>query len=495
MVSPVLVSTVCSVTRRGRLALRTGALTLLALAVAAAVVAVWQPGGEELPAGLTEEVVATGLMAPTAARFAQDGRIFIAEKSGRVMVLDRFGSKPRVFADLSTQVYDTWDHGLLGLALHPDFPDKPYVYVSYTHNAPIGGKAPRWPSRDGVDICPDPPGIMEDGCISSGRLSVLTAQGDHAVGPERVLIEDWCAQSTTHSVGDIQFGMDGALYMSAGDGAFSAFTDYGQRGDPPNPCGDPPGGVGDTLEPPTAEGGALRAQDLVTPADPVTLDGTLIRVDPETGRGLPDNPLAGSADANARRVIAFGLKNPFRFTFRPGTDEVWLGDVGDEQWEEINRIASKDLPLEDFGWPCYEGDEVQDGYDADLQIATFDQCKRLYAKGPDAVTRPVFAYAHGRPTVPHDRCAIAGAAITGVAFLHDGPYPGELANSLYFSDSSRGCIWAFPLLANGLPDTTRPRTVVRRAGVPVDLQVGPDNHLYWVDIAAGRIVRLAVAKG
>ncbi len=233
------------------------------------------------------------------------------------MVLDRLGSTPRVFADLSTQVYDTWDHGLLGLALHPDFPDKPYVYVSYTHNAPIGGKAPRWPSRDGVDVCPDPPGIQEDGCISSGRLSVLTAQGDHAVGPERVLIEDWCAQSNTHSVGDIQFGMDGALYMSAGDGAFSAFADYGQRGDPPNPCGDPPGGVGDTLEPPTAEGGALRAQDLVTPGDPVTLDGTLIRVDPETGRGLPDNPLAGSADANARRIIAFGLKNPFRFTFRP----------------------------------------------------------------------------------------------------------------------------------------------------------------------------------
>ena len=73
--------------------------------------------------------------------------------------------------------------------------------------------------------------------------------------------------------------------------------------------------------------------------DPVSLDGTIIRVDPATGAGLPDNPLAGSADPNARRIIAYGLRNPFRFTFRPGTHELWVGDVGWSTWEEINRIS------------------------------------------------------------------------------------------------------------------------------------------------------------
>jgi hypothetical protein len=69
-------------------------------------------------------------------------------------------------------------------------------------------------------------------------------------------------------------------------------------------------------------------------------------------RGLSDNPLAGRADANARRIIAFGLKNSFRFTFRPGTNEVSLGDVGDEQWEEIDRVSSKDCRSRtSAGWP------------------------------------------------------------------------------------------------------------------------------------------------
>src|SRR5439155_16304097 len=106
------------------------------------------------------------------------------------------------------------------------------------------------------------------------------------------------------------------------------FNDWGQAGNPPNPCGDPPGGVGVALSPPTAEGGALRSQDLQTSGDPVTLDGSVIRVDPSTGAALPDNPLASSSDPNARRIIAYGFRNPFRWTFRPGTNELWIGDVG-----------------------------------------------------------------------------------------------------------------------------------------------------------------------
>ncbi len=96
--------------------------------------------------------------------------------------------------------------------------------------------------------------------------------------------------------------------------------------------------------------------DLRTTSDSTTLDGSIIRVDATTGSGLPDNPLAASADANARRIIAYGLRNPFRFTFRPGTSELWIGDVGWNEWEEINKVLNPtNAVVENFGWPCYEG--------------------------------------------------------------------------------------------------------------------------------------------
>jgi hypothetical protein len=96
-------------------------------------------------------------------------------------------------------------------------------------------------------------------------------------------------------MGSLAFGQDGALYVSAGDGASFNYVDYGQDGSPLNPCDDPPAGAGGVMSPPTAEGGALRAQDLRTMADPVGLNGALLRVDPVTGAGLPDNPLRRAA--------------------------------------------------------------------------------------------------------------------------------------------------------------------------------------------------------
>jgi glucose/arabinose dehydrogenase len=128
--------------------------------------------------------------------------------------------------------------------------------------------------------------------------------------------------------------------VTGGDGASFNFADWGQDGSPVNPCGDPPGGVGATLTPPTAECGALRSQDLRTTSDPATLDGSVLRLDPLTGAAASGNPLIGSSDLNARRIVAQGLRNPFRMTNRPGTNELWLGDVGWGTWEEINRLQN-----------------------------------------------------------------------------------------------------------------------------------------------------------
>ncbi|MBJ7452188.1 MAG: PQQ-dependent sugar dehydrogenase, partial [Blastococcus sp.] len=215
-------------------------------------------GATQLPPGFSETTVIEGLTFPTVTRFASDGRVFVAEKSGLIKVYDDIGdTTPTVFADLRSKVHDFWDRGMLGLALDPQFSSsRPYVYVLYTYDAPIGGAPPTW-----GDGCPNPPGATEEGCVVSARLSKLTAAGDVMTGAENVLINDWCAQYPSHTVGGLAFGPDGALYASGGDGASFLFVDYGQEGTPPNPCGDPPSGVGGSQAPPNAEGGALRSQD------------------------------------------------------------------------------------------------------------------------------------------------------------------------------------------------------------------------------------------
>ena len=115
-----------------------------------------------------------------------------------------------------------------------------------------------------------------------------------------------------------------------------------------NPCGDPPGGAGTAQTVPTAQGGRLRAQDLRTPGDPVGLNGSLIRIDPMTGAAAPGNPLSGHSDANARRMLAYGMRNPFRMAIRPGTNDVFMADVGGGWWEEIDRVQRRRGPGEEL---------------------------------------------------------------------------------------------------------------------------------------------------
>jgi glucose/arabinose dehydrogenase len=444
------------------------------------------------PVGFREEVAFTGLTNPTQLSFAPDGRIFVAEKSGLIKVFDNLtDSTPTVFADLRTNVHNFWDRGLLGMALHPQFPTQPYVYVLYTHDAAIGGTAPRWGTVGGTsDGCPTPPGATGDGCVVSGRLSRLQANGNVMTGPEQVLIEDWCQQYPSHSMGSLGFGADGALYVTGGDGASFNFVDYGQAGNPVNPCGDPPGGVGATLTPPAAEGGALRSQDLRTSGDPASLNGAVLRVDPVTGAGMPGNPLAGSADANARRIIAHGLRNPFRFAIRPGTNEVWVGDVGWDIFEEINRVVAPAAPVENFGWPCVEGSVRQPGYDVlDLSI-----CENLYAQS-GSVTPPFFAYAHTSQVVSGETCPIGSSSIAGLAFYSGGPYPASYDGALFFADYSRDCIWVIFPGVGGLPNPSSVTNFVTPATNPVDVRVSPEGELFYVDFDGGTIRRIRYFDG
>ena len=485
---------------RGRPARRNRTLSLalsvaLVLGSLAALMAGTAPAASAatLPAGFQESVVFSGLQNPTVVRFSPDGRIFVAEKRGVIKVFDSLtDTTPTTFADLNVNVYNFWDRGLLGMALDPNFPTSPYVYVLYTYDHELGSAspAPRW-GTPGVysDPCPTPPGPTDDGCMVSGRLSRLQAAGNVMTGSEKVLIEDWCQQYPSHSIGTVEFGPDGNLYASGGDGASFNWADWGQDGSPLNPCGDPPGGVGATLAPPTAEGGALRSQDLRTSGDPVSLDGSVIRVDPATGAGAAGNPLASNSDPNARRIIAHGLRNPFRFTFRPGTNELWVGDVGWNDWEEVNLVPNAtDAVMENFGWPCYEGGGRQSGYDA----ANLNICENLYGN-PSAVTAPYFTYKHTDKVVPNETCATGSSSIAGLQFefVSGGNYPTEYQDALFFADYSRKCIWAMLKGVDGKPSPGQIRTFVADAAGPVNLETGPGGDLFYVDYDSGTIRRIS----
>ena len=461
------------------------------------------PADADVPTGFADETVFSGLTEPTVVRFSPDGRVFVAEKSGLIKVFDGLtDTTPETFADLRTQVHNFWDRGLLGLALHPQFPTDPRVYVLYTYDAPPGQTAPYWGTAGSTsDPCPSPPGPTADGCVVQGPLSVLTAVSGQNTsdGTEDVLIEDWCQQYPSHSIGTVDFGPDGMLYASAGDGASFNFVDYGQDGSPVNPCGDPPSAVGGPMSPPSAQGGALRSQDVrtmpATPSnDPLTLDGSIIRVDPDTGAGLPTNPLAGtSSDPNVSRLIAHGLRNPFRFGFRPGTDELWTGDVGWNLYEEVNRIPDvNDATIENFGWPCYEGAGRQSGYDG----ANLTLCEDLYVGSGQ--TAPLYAYHHNDQIVSTNPCPTGGSSQAGIAFYSGGAYPPEYDGALFAADYSRDCIWAMLPGTDGVPAPNNRQRFVTGALNPVHLEIGPGGDLFYVNFAGGTngtIQRLVYTAG
>jgi glucose/arabinose dehydrogenase len=475
---------------------RRGLSTAAALVLGAALVLQAGPSpaaASTLPTGFRDSVVLSGLTNPTVLQFAPDGRIFVGQKNGVIKVFQSLtDTNPVTVADLSTVVHDFWDRGLLGLALPPNFPVSPYVYVLYAYDAPINGTSPTW-----GDACSTPPGPTTDGCMVSARLSRLQISGNVMTGSEQVLINDWCQQFPSHSIGTLLFGRDGYLYASGGDGASFNNVDYGQyganyAGDRANPCGDPPGAVGTALSPPAAEGGALRSQSARRTDGPATLDGAILRIDPATGAGVPGNPFFASSNANARRIVAYGVRNPFRITQRPGTDELWIGDVGWNTWEEINRVVSPtNATASNFGWPCYEGASAQGGY----QGAGLAQCSSLYSSS-GSVVAPYYAYNHSACVVNYSGCHTGGSSITGIAFYQGGSYPAQYTGALFFADHTRNEIWAMLPGANGLPDPTKLQSFVGvdatggAAGHPVDLKIGPAGDLFYVDMEDGTVHRI-----
>ena len=152
------------------------------------------------PTGFKDDLITDAVTNPTSVRFASDGRMFVAEKSGIIRVFNSVSDvgNPTVFADLSTEVYNYWDRGLLGMALDPNFPTNPYIYVLYTldalpgENGAPGTTIPYW-----NDSCPTPPGANTDGCAATARPGLLPLLGGLVMAPCRQRVPckalRWCS--------------------------------------------------------------------------------------------------------------------------------------------------------------------------------------------------------------------------------------------------------------------------------------------------------------
>ena len=460
--------------------------------------------GSFADAHFTETTTFSSLTMPTTVRFASDGRAFVAEKRGIIKEFDSVDDTSATqVLDIRTVVHDFWDRGLLSIALDPDFlSGRPYIYLYYDYDAPPGQTAPVW-----NDACPNPPGATTDGCVVRSKLDRYTVNltsnvanpasrlnliGDGANG-------EWCQQFPSHAGGALAFGPDGYLYVTGGDGASFNGMDWGQLGGhagsptPVNPCGDPfPGGAQST-----AEGGMLRAQDVRTQGDPTSLDGTIARIDPDTGNAPADNPMKdfAGADSNTKRIVATGFRNPFRMTFRPGHSDLYVGDVGQNTWEEVDRFTmsgSTPTNIPNFGWPCYEGAVHQQAFE---DVGT-DMCASLYAQG---ATGPLYKYTHIGTLTPKGPCFPGSAdqtsSISGLAFYEGASgasidYPSKYDGALFFVDYSRDCLGAILPQASGIPDAGQVEQVASGIANPVDIVAGPGGDLYYVDHNGGRVVRI-----
>ena len=448
-------------------------------------------GNPSLPTGFADVKVIGNITEATSVDFAPNGTAFVALKTGVIKSFDYNGATGQFegnasstdFANLTQQVHNYHDRGLTGIAVDPQFPTRPYIYVNYSYNRdprdnpPV---VPRWgPPGQAYDTCPQPadPGDTSiTGCVGMDRVTRLTAtQGANgwvmAPGSEVELLASGCYQFGSHASGDVAFGPDGKLYASSGEGASFDTLDYGQYA---NPCADP-----------TNEGGSLRSQDYRSSSDPLGVDGSVVRMNPDTG--------VTPTQANATSwLVAFGQRNPWRLTFRPKADgsglsnELWSADVGASKAEEVNRVpdvTQVNAPI-NRGWPCYEGNYVASAVQPGWDALNLPLCESLYAAGTGAVEKPYFSYQtrDGGPLVSGEDCFNETSSVSGIAFgTAQSNYPAAFKGAMFFSDYARSCIWVLGKKADGEPDPSSIQTFVQAAETPVDLLTGPGGDLYYVD--------------
>ena len=265
--------------RRPLLALLWAATTVLASAA-------------ELPAGFVEEKILDGINAGTAIAFVSDGRILVAEQTGKLRVIKNGKALAAPLLDLTARVDSYWERGLIGVVVHPDFPRTPHIFVLYVAAQPYPHHVLSRFVMLGDTAQVDSELILLEGDDQSKR------GGKHPAG---------------HQGGPLRFGPDGKLYVAIG-------------------------------EPIIPSDGDCTSQKLDT------LSGKILRLNTD-GTIPQDNPFFTQTTGKYRTIWAIGLRNPFGLAFQPETGRLFETDVGQTSWEEVNEIVRGG----NYGWPLAEG--------------------------------------------------------------------------------------------------------------------------------------------
>jgi len=318
------------------------------------------------------------------------GRLFVATQEGRIWSVGPGPARDlALMLDISKRLSTGGERGLLGLGLHPGFPTDPRAYVDYT----------------------DP-----DGNTVVAAFSLDTADPSRFdPASEHVLLRQQ-QPFPNHNGGGVAFGPDGDLYIGLGDG--------GSGGDP--------NGNGQNL-------GTFLAK--------------LLRIDvdhPYRGQAYAvpsDNPFVSRTGAKPE-IWLYGVRNPFRFSFDRATGDLWIGDVGQDKWEEVDVVRRSEPGGDDLGWNVMEGNHC---------YKPADSCDTT------GLTRPVSEYGHDQ-----------GCAVIGGNVYRGSAYPA-LVGGYLFTDSCSGTVWAIPASATSL---VQPVPVGQVAGSPAGFGEDAAGELY-----------------
>lgn len=346
------------------------------------------------PEGFTWQRIADGFTNPLDLQHAGDGsgRIFVVEQPGRIRIIQGGQTLAQPFLDIRERVGDEgFEQGLLGLAFHPRYSENGYFYVNYTDNS---------------------------GNTVIARFSVSVNDPNRADPFSELQVLGVQQPYRNHNGGALAFGPDGYLYIGLGDG--------GSGGDPL--------GAGQSL---------------------TTLLGKLLRIDVDKGEryAIPaDNPFAGSAEASPE-IWASGLRNPWRFSFDPATGDLYIADVGQNQYEEVNFVAAGTPGGLNFGWNFYEASQLFEGTPGNRAQYVF----------------PVVEYAHG-----------PGCSVTGGVVYRGADLP-EFGGVYIYGDYCSGQVWGLLRVGDAWQNQQLFRPEVRITGFGADER----GEIYLIDQGGG----------